>query len=172
MRSSYMWTAQVFDCVLRARVSVGEGHGVDLSRFPQCVFGGEGCIHMRLHLPDGILRLDLFGDAEIKGAIMVEPIIDLQRPIEPQIATVRRMAGLFGDDLVAVGDQRLIRLVEALRTADALAAGASLREIGLGVFGDDWPGDGEYLKSKVRRRVELANALLRTGARGVLARRV
>jgi hypothetical protein len=63
-------------------------------------------------------------------------------------------------------------LVEALRVGDAIAAGASQRAIGLGIYGGDWPGDGEHLKSRVRRMIPLAAALFRAGPRGVLAGRI
>src|SRR3546814_14755057 len=85
----------------------------------------------------------------------IEPAIDLRRAIDPQIASLRRLDALMRGDILETRDQRLVRLVEALRAADAIAAGASLRDIGVGAFGGDWPGDGEHLKSRVRRRVAL-----------------
>src|SRR3546814_2270295 len=98
----------------------------------------------------------------------IEPAIDLRRAIDPQIASLRRLDALMRGDILETRDQRLVRLVEALRAADAIAAGASLRDIGVGAFGGDWPGDGEHLKSRVRRRVALAVELTRAGPRGVL----
>ncbi|WP_150290012.1 DNA -binding domain-containing protein [Sphingobium estronivorans] len=72
-------------------------------------------------------------------------------------------------------DRRMPRLVEALRVLDALACGASLTAIGAVLVGADriardWPGDGEHLKSWVRRRVMLARRLQRAGPRGVMGR--
>lgn len=118
---------------------------------------------MRLDLVDGLIE---------PGSLTIEPVIDLCRPLEPQLLSVRRLDALLHGDCPLAVDQRLIRLVEALRTADALAAGASLRDIGEGMFGGDWPGDGEHVKSRVRRRVVLADALLRAGSLGVLARAI
>src|SRR3569623_1669355 len=150
--SSYMWTTDADRCVLRGRsipMSGSMGAGSDLSRFPRCTWQGAVCHHVRLDLPDGAMRLDLVGDAIGPDAVMVEPAIDLGRPLDPQLASLRRL--------------------EALRAADALASGASLRDIGVALVGDDWPGDGEHVKSRARRRVVLAAALSRAGARGVFS---
>lgn len=133
---------------------------------------GHDCAHVRLHLPDGVMRLDLVGGADFAEVAAIEPVIDLARALEPQFTSVRRLAILMQGAHAHIHDQRVVRLVEALRAADALAAGASLRDIGLGAFGDDWPGDGEHLKSKVRRRIALAAVLARSGPSGVLTGRI
>lgn len=168
-----MWNAAADPSVLRARLLPAAGAAwFDLRRWLHRVVSGADHTHLRLHLPDGVLRLDLVGRVDLGRYLAIEPAIDLGRAIEPQMATVRRLASLARINLVAHPEQRLVRLVEALRVADALATGASLREIGLGAFGGEWPGDGEYLKSKVRRRVTLAGDLLSAGPLGVIARRI
>lgn len=170
-----MWTAEADPCVLRARVSFSTGvcaAAIDLSLWPHCALPGDGCVHVRLHLPDGVLRLDLVDSANLAGPLMIEPAIDLRRGIDSQIESLRRLHALMRGDVLETRDQRFVRLIEALRVADAIAAGASLRDIGLGAFGDDWPGDGEHLKSRVRRRVELAAELMRAGPVGVLAGKI
>ena len=170
-----MWTAVADPCVLRARFVSDSGTDVpkiNLSHWPHCALRGHGCVHVRLHLPGGVLRLDVIEGGTICRPVAVEPAIDLSRALDPQIATLRRIHGLMHTGETALADQRLVRLVEALRVCDALAAGASLRDIGSGMFGGDWPGDGEHLKSKVRRRVVLADRLLRAGPIGALAGRI
>ena len=167
-----MWTTDADRCVLRGRsipMSGSMGAGIDLSRFPRCTWQGAVCHHVRLDLPDGAMRLDLVGDAIGPDAVMVEPAIDLGRPLDPQLASLRRLDALCRGDGPPCIDQRFVRLVEALRAADALASGASLRDIGVALVGDDWPGDGEHVKSRARRRGGLAAALSRAGARGVLS---
>lgn len=134
--------------------------GIDLSRWPHCAVTGDCCIHVRWHLPDGVLRLDLVDRAVLSGPVTIEPAIDFRRAIDPQISSLRRLDALLRGAAIENHDQRMVRLVEALRVADAIAAGASLREIGLGAFGAEWPGDGEHLKSRVRRRVGLAAELM------------
>lgn len=170
-----MWAAAADPCVLRARVfpaSAKTEAGIDLAQIPHCVWQHGGCQHVRLDLPDGAMRLDLVDGIIVPGAVTIEPAIDLRRPLDPQMASIRRLDALMRGDLSRCCDQRFVRLVEALRAADALAEGASLRDIGLGVLGGDWPGDGEHLKSRARRRVALAAELRRAGPRGVLTRRI
>ncbi|MEO1168733.1 MAG: DUF2285 domain-containing protein [Pseudomonadota bacterium] len=70
-------------------------------------------------------------------------------------------------------DRRLTRLVEALRVGDAIADGATLREIAAVLRADkagmlDWPGAGDSIKSWVRRRVDLAWRLRVAGPSAVL----
>lgn len=65
--------------------------------------------------------------------------------------------------------------VHTLRALDATLAGASLRDIAVGLFGAaavarDWHADGG-LRSRVRRLVRRGRALMRVGYRGLLARR-
>jgi hypothetical protein len=167
-----MWTAAADPCVLRAGVvGVPEPVGIDLSRFPHCVRRDDDVWRVRLDLPDGALRLDLV-EGSMAGSVLVEPVIDLRRPLEPQLESIRRLSALFRRESQPLPDQRLVRLVEALRAADALAAGASLRDIGLGVLGADWPGDGDHLKSRARRRIALAADLIRAGPHAVISRRI
>src|SRR3546814_17622049 len=77
----------------------------------------------------------------------IEPAIDLRRAIDPQIASLRRLDALMRGDILETRAQRLVRLVEALRAAAAIAACASLRAIGGGACGGAWPGAGEPCQS-------------------------
>jgi len=63
-----------------------------------------------------------------------------------------------------------------LRVHDALQEGASQREIGATLFGDervahDWIGESDSLRSRVRRLVREANAMARGGYRQLMRRR-
>ncbi|KTE04337.1 hypothetical protein ATE68_01420 [Sphingopyxis sp. H038] len=73
--------------------------------------------------------------------------------------------------LAASGMSRgIARPILLLRTIDALAEGASLRAIGDGlVRAGEWPGDGEWAKSRARRLVAGAQAMWRGGPRAILA---
>lgn len=169
-----MWTAEADPYVLRGRIFPARDsvRGTDLSRVPHSIRRGNGCHHVRFDLRDGALRFDLIEGALDSGMMVIEPAAVLDRPLEPQLVSIRRLDALVRGDVSPRHDQRFLRLVEALRAADALAAGASLRDIGLGVLGGDWPGDGEHLKSRARRRIALATSLLRCGPRGVLLHRM
>lgn len=170
--AGYMWTAAADPCVLRARVvGVPDPARINLSRFPHCVHQDGNVWRVRLDLPDGALRLDLINASMEAGALLVEPAVDLGRRLEPQLVSIRRLDTLYHREPPPVPDQRLVRLVEALRAADALATGVSLRDIGLVMLGE-WPGDGEHVKSRVRRRVALAAELMRTRPREVLTLKI
>jgi hypothetical protein len=167
-----MWAAAADPRVLRARawpVATTDDRGIDLASLSHCVRTGDGCEHVRLDLAGGVIRLDLAEGTVHAGPVSLEPAIDLGRALAPQLESIRRLVALLRGEVAGYCDRRLGRLVEALRAADALAAGASLRDIGVDLFsGEDWPGDGEYLKSRVRRRVDLAQELIRAGPRAVL----
>ena len=166
-----MWAAAADPHVLLARVSPqpGSGAAVDLEHVRCCNWQHDGSGHVRIDFADGPMRLDLAAGEIAPDVSCIEPAVDLLRPLYPQFASIRRLHALCHGEVSSVRSQRFVRLVEALRVADALAAGASLRDIGLGALGDDWPGDGEHLKSRARRRVTLAAALVRAGPRAVLA---
>lgn len=174
VRSDYMWTAAADPHVLLGRVlsQRASDRAMDLSQIRCCEWRHDGRRHVRIDQPDGVMRLDLVDGDIATVALRIEPAVDLLRPLEPQFASIRRLHALCRGETSSVHDQRFVRLVEALRVSDALAAGASLREIALGILGGDWPGDGEYLKSRARRRVALAATLVRVGPRGVLAAQI
>ncbi|MBO9601849.1 MAG: DUF2285 domain-containing protein [Novosphingobium sp.] len=125
--------------------------------------------HLLLQLSSGTLQLDVCGECTNLPPSSIMPVIDLGRELWPQLRSVCRLVSVLqGGVERRLVDRRLQRLVQALRVADALAVGASQREIGLGIYGGDWPGDGEHLKSRVRRMIVLARRLVRAGPGGVL----
>lgn len=136
---------------------------------------GEGVAHLLIGGDGGAVRLDLAGfDPAADAAVAVAlPLSALQWPAAMRLS--RRLGG-SAPPLPASPDRRMLRLVEALRVADALAGGASLRGVARMVAGShaarDWPGAGEHLKSMARRRVALARRLVAGGARAVLDRSV
>lgn len=123
--------------------------------------------HLRIDLPGGPLRLDIVGDG---WPVVPAPLVRLGADLDYQLRAVLRLDALTrGAEPLVPADRTLPRLVLALRAWDARKAGASLRDIGLGLIGgDDWPGDGEHLKSRTRRLVARGEALIRAGPRGVL----
>lgn len=73
-------------------------------------------------------------------------------------------------------DPRVERWLTVLRVHDALAAGASQREIGAALFGDDrilldWTDSADSLRSRVRRLVRDARTMAGGGYRQLLRRR-
>lgn len=116
----------------------------------------------------------MVGGSILDGPVRLEPALRLDRDVERQFLAIRRLHALLaGVTLPIEPDPRLPRLVLALRTLDACKEGASLREIGTVLLGNaGWPGDGEWMKSAVRRLVALASVLEKAGPRGVLQRRL
>jgi len=73
-------------------------------------------------------------------------------------------------------EARIDRGIEMLRVHDAIGQGASQREIGAALFGDervarDWVGESDSLRSRVRRLVREAHAMARGGYRQLMRRR-
>ena len=170
-QADYMWIAAADPHVLLARILPLSGRDamIDLTHVSCRDWSHDSRQHVRIDLQDGAMRLDLVEGEVTPAPLRIEPAVDLQRPLDPQLASIRRLHMLSRREISGVRSQRFVRLVEALRACDALAGGASLRDIGLGTLGDDWPGDGEHLKSRARRRVALAADLVRAGPAAVLA---
>lgn len=125
--------------------------------------------HLRLDVTEGTLF-----DGPILPHFHISGMAELSPKLDALNVLLRLSGGLDPAQAPVARDPRLPRLVEALRVRDALAEGASLREIGRVIQPgcDDWPGDGEHMKSRARRFVALARKLERLGPKGVLARTV
>lgn len=106
----------------------------------------------------------------LEAPVRLEPVIALDRPLAPQLVTLERLHALIhGHAFRRPTDPRLARLVIALRALDARAETASLREVAIVLFDNhDWPGEGEWMKSRVRRLLNLAEHLQRAGLAGIL----
>lgn len=96
---------------------------------------------------------------------------------DAQVLPLRRLAGLYrtGQFLPALfpRERKVERLIEALRVADALSAGASQREIAACLFGTerisrDWRAVSDSLRSRVRRLVSRARHMAAGGYRASL----
>lgn len=172
-----VWSADVDPRVLRVRchaAGVGDLFGFDIRGHDARIALAPGCEHLGLIVGGKDLRMDIVEGTVLSGAVRIEPVLDLDRELEPQLLAVRRLDRLLrGLSWDRARDARLPRLVLALRALDALAAGISLRGIAAGILGArDWPGDGDCEKSRARRIVDLAKALRRAGPGGVLQRQV
>jgi hypothetical protein len=167
-----LWTAAANPFLLGAVTDVS-GARIELLRVGHRAVVVDDVCHLLLALPEGTLQL-LVRDADVcdGDGLSIVPQVDLGRPLDPQLREILRLAKLVDGVTGGENDQRLARLVDALRVGDALREGASQRDIALGIYGGEWPGDGEHLKSRVRRMIQLAAALVRAGPRAVLAGRI
>ncbi len=96
---------------------------------------------------------------------------------EARLLPLRRLAALLrtGRFLPALfpAERRIERLIDVLRVADALSAGASQREIAACLFGQervssDWRTVSDSLRSRVRRLVRRAQHMAGGGYRASL----
>lgn len=134
--------------------------------------------HLAIRGATGLLRLDV-----IQGTLLDGPVrllhrlghpraFNLQLPYLRQLCVLCAQGGAAGWTIKA--EQRIEKLILALRVLDARDAGASLRDIAIGLdkHCPDWPGDGESTKSRIRRLVAFSQRLRRAGPRGVLRRAI
>lgn len=97
--------------------------------------------------------------------------------LEAPLLALRRMLALWRTGrfarLLFPDEPGLPRRLEALRVGDALADGASYREMAIALFGQDrvraeWKGRSDFLLSRVRRRADEARGMSAGGWRGLL----
>lgn len=141
----------------------------------------RGHEHVTVRTPGGELRLDVVSGTVLSGPVTLRVHLKCSGTAPPRLATLDRLLRFIGirdgGRRPPRADPRLARLVQALRVADALADGASLSRIAMSLLGaqqaaNDWPGDGESIKSSVRRRVALARRLTAEGPAGVMQDRI
>lgn len=175
-RAAPIWSAALDPHVIRVRAipcGPGERLGLRIERFDLHIVVAPHAEHVLLRAKDASLRLDIIEGTLLDGPVILEPSVKLEE-LDRQIAAIRKLhAFLRGMVPPKEVDSRLPRLLLALRVLDARARGASLRDLAFGILGgQDWPGDGDSMKSRVRRLVELSEGLRCVGARGILAHRV
>ena len=176
MRAAPIWSEAVDPHVICVRAKVCGADAplcFDIRGFEHRAAIGRAAEHIAVRCSGTWLRLDVVDGSVLGGPAMLEAIVALDR-LNPQIVAIRQLDALIRNlPPPRENDARLPRLVLALRALDGLAEGASLRELACGLFGEqDWPGDGEHVKSRVRRLVKLSQDLLRAGPVGVLAHRI
>jgi len=98
---------------------------------------------------------------------------------EPRLLSLRRLIDLVRHRRFSArlfpADPRIDRWLLALRVHDALAAGASHREIAIELYGAErvgsgWQGEAESLRLRVRRLARDARALASGGYRALMRR--
>jgi len=184
-RAHILWSADVDPEVLTVRAEPSDGLDTDL--FDLAVFGPRAAVasgadveHVVIADRGWRLRLDVIAGTVRDGPVQFHHQLVGAVTLEPKIAALWQLVAFYRTGHAAPWrarpDPRLPRLIEALRVIDALADGARLQEIALGLFGDraagDWPGPGESAKSRVRRLVFLARALQAAGPRAILMRAI
>lgn len=133
----------------------------------------DGWHHIRLDIEEGRLAGEkaVLLQYRVQGLASAEAVLlPLRRFLD--LCRHRRFArSLFPRDA------RIDRGIEMLRVHDAIDQGASQREIGAVLFGDervrrDWGGESDSLRSRVRRLAREAHAMARGGYRQLMRRRL
>lgn len=143
--------------------------------------GEDGCEHLLLSDGWRRLRLDV-----VEGTLLAAGPVRLHfelagfSHLDARLLTIRRLLSLWRKGcFLAALFQPLAGLphrLEALRVADALAAGASYREIAIALYGEqrvrtEWEGRSDFLLSRVRRRAAEARRMEKGGYRALLRAR-
>lgn len=162
-------------------VAAGHPDAFDLARFSghAVLAHGTGGIEY-LALSDGWqrLRLDIC-EGTLLGHRHVRLDFDLGgfAQLDAKLLTLRRLLALWrkGRFLRALFRPLagLPHRLEALRVADALAAGASHRDIAMAFYGEQrvrgqWKGESDFLLSRIRRRSAEARRMAQGGYRLLL----
>jgi len=172
-----LWSAAVDPSVLRVLAMRSNEAGVrfDLrdSRVPMAFVRGGDCEHVLLGRGGAAVRLDVVAGSLLDGPVSLAH--DLALADEPAMAALRRFLHLCRDGVLPVyrppANQRFKRQAVILRVADALAQGASIRGIGIMLYGPERVGDewsDEALKSQCRRLIAEARSMARAGYRSLL----
>lgn len=123
------------------------------------------------------VRLDVISGSLSDGPVVLFHQLSRIEQLEPKLAALRRFHHLCrtGQFPAVTGSptQQFRRQILALRTHDAIAQGASIRDIGIMLHGGDrvgaeWPGSGDALKSQARRLIALAREMAGGGYRRLL----
>ncbi|MGN6619936.1 MAG: DNA -binding domain-containing protein [Sphingomonas sp.] len=177
-----IWSAAVDPTVLTVSACAAGDGFFDLSGQSYSVaIDRRGQEHVVAQTPSGTLRLDVVSGTVLSGPVTLRVHLDCTNMILPRLSGLDRLLRLIGirdpGRRPPRADTRLVRLVEALRVADALVDGASLTQISGSLRGaqcasGDWPGDGESIKSSARRKVALARQLTAKGPAAIMKGRI
>lgn len=120
------------------------------------------------------IRLDVRAGTILAGPVRLHYLVDGFAGLGHKLMTLRRLAGLrrLGHlpATLFAPDRRAERWILLLRTFDALADGATHREVAEGLFGpgkvrDDWRSRSDYLRLRVQRLARTARSLVDGGYR-------
>jgi len=132
----------------------------------------DGFHHIRLDIEEGRL--------EGQEAVLLQYRLRGLASAETRLLPLRRLLDLCRHRRFARSlfprDTRIDRGIAMLRVHDAIGQGASQREIGAALFGDDravrdWNDVSDSLRSRVRRLVYEAGAMARGGYRQLMQRK-
>ncbi|MGN6279018.1 MAG: DNA -binding domain-containing protein [Sphingomonas sp.] len=176
-----LWSAAIDPTVLTVSACAAGDGTFDLTRNRYLVaIDRQGHEHVAVGARGNTLRLDVVSGTLLNGPVALQVHLDCAGPVPTRLSALDSLLRLIG--IRDAGrrspqpDARLARLIEALRVSDALVDGASLSTIAASLLGaqwsEDWPGEGDSIKSLVRRKVDLARRLTAGGPIGVMRHQV
>lgn len=178
-----MWSAGLDPHVLAVSAEpVGAVHPdafdlARLGRWATLAHGADGREYLALSDGWRRIRIDVVDGTLGSGPVRLQYRMSGFTRLEPRLLAARRLLSLWQRRrfLRALFPPvtGLARRLEALRTADALADGASYREIAVALFGKarvqaEWRTDSDFLLMRVRRRVAEARRMAEGGWRDLL----
>lgn len=181
--ASMLWTSALDLSVLRVAAFPCPSH--DTAAFDLRQWGGEiviiigtaGREHVLLRGRSNI-RLDVIAGTLRDGPVSLRFDMTEAKDVEKRIQTLRRFLHCWktGDasPLPRARNGPSRRAIDALRVHDAMNRGASIRDIGVMLFGQaridaEWRSPGESLKSHCRRLIAHAHHMASEGYRKLLS---
>lgn len=182
-RARILWSAAADPGVLFAK-AIASPHGdtIDFGRLDSVratVTSSGDVEHVAIDERLRRLRLDIVEGTVLAGPVRLRFLIDGPAGAEPGALALRRLLAVtrHGRFLPSLHppDARMRRWLLALRVHDALADGATQREIATALYGPErvarsWSGRSDALQSRVRRAVASARNLADGAWRDLLHR--
>lgn len=172
-----VWCRGVFSHVLEA-VALDEGAAEErfdpmrLGRLVTLVRGAHGSEHLLLSDGARSIRLDIVSGTVGQGPVLLRYCLAGLSALQPSLLALRQLlalwsAGRFSRNLHP-RERRAARWILLLRTHDALAAGASQRDIAAALLGREaaerrWRVEAPSLRSRAQRLVREARAMAAGG---------
>lgn len=137
--------------------------GIDIA------FDEEDAEHWRIELAGRVVRIDVRGGTLLGGPTLLRYELSGLASVRPKLQPLGMLVrAALGDPTRAAAprEARAARWITELRTADALADGASQQDIARALFGSSinterWRAEGESFRLRVQRLVRIARTRLR-----------
>jgi hypothetical protein len=137
----------------------------------------DGCEHVALSDGYRRIRIDVAHGTLLAGAVHLDYLLNGLAGVDAKLLTLRRLMALARLGRLARGLYPIERLaprwVAALRTHDALSAGASQRDVarvlfGIGAGGSDWRHGSDFFRLRVQRLARIGRRMVQGGYRTLL----
>lgn len=178
-----MWSASVDPSVLRVialPVAAHCGDTFDLRKYRThiTIVRSRSHEHVLLRKRHQIVRFDVQSGTLLDGPVSLNFDLMNAPDFRSALVALQSLRAFCGKDHFPVprfsSTIGAKRQVIALRVHDAIAHGASIREIGEMLYGkkrikSEWPGQGDSLKSQCRRLIALSRRMLDGGYKSLLS---